>query len=213
MIAVIGNVQRATAEVIGMDVSTVLKVGTDGRIRKFAGNGQYAFSGDGGPAVDAAFVDARGLALGKSGEVYIADSGNHRVRMVNSEGIISTIAGNGIDTLDGDGGPAKAASFEYPWNVHVAPNGDLYVCDGNRLRMIYSSRTCFGLNVEDPNVCSGHGACVNNDQCTCNEGYTGDSCSEPICFNKPSTDPTVCSGHGTCSSVDKCTYAPDTASV
>ncbi len=132
------------------EISTVLKVGTDGRVRKFAGNGQSGFSGDGGPAVDASVNYARGIALGKSGEVYIADSGNYRIRMVNSKGIISTIAGTDKGEYAGDDGPAIDASFLYPWNVHVAPNGDLYVCDGLRLRVIYSSEqpnSASGLNV------------------------------------------------------------------
>ncbi len=129
------------------DITTVLKVGTDGRIRKFAGNGQKGFSGDGGPAVGASLNSANGIALGKSGEVYIADSGNLRIRMVNSKGIISTIAGTDKREYAGDDGPAKDASFLYPYNVHVAPNGDLYVCDENRLRVIYSS--------EQPNSASG----------------------------------------------------------
>ncbi len=121
------------------EISTVLKVGTDGRIRKFAGNGQRGNSGDGGPAVGASLDSANGIALGKSGEVYIADTGNRRIRMVNPEGIISTIAGTDKGEYAGDDGPAIDASFLYPWNVHVAPNGDLYVTDDLRVRVIYSS--------------------------------------------------------------------------
>ena len=141
----------------GATTHSVMKIDTDGRIRHFAGNLKEEFSGDGGSAVNAGFKAEIRIAVGKEGEVYIADSKNYRVRMVSPEGAISTIAGDGSATHAGDEGPATAASFSLPTSVSVAPNGDLYVSDKTRVRMIYSSRSCFGVNVEDPTVCSGHG--------------------------------------------------------
>ncbi len=109
----------------------VLKIGTDGRLRKIAGNGVVSFSGDGGPAVDASLGDYISIALGKDGEMYIADTYNYRIKMINST-IISTIAGNGQYGQAGDGGPAIEASFTVPYCVNVAPNGDIYVGDDTR---------------------------------------------------------------------------------
>ncbi len=185
----------------------VLKIGIDGNIQKVAGNGVNGFSGDGGPAVNASFGGEIRIAVGKDGEVYISDKDNYRIRMINSAGIISTIAGDGQERYAGNGGPAKKASFIFLACVNVAPNGDLYVCDDTRVRLIYaSSISCFGLSSEDPNVCSGHGNCSSTDACICDEDYTGKNCSEFVgkCFGIQVTDPTVCSGHGSCTDIDQC---------
>ncbi len=93
-----------------MGANFVLKIGIDDHIRKVAGNGAFAFSGDGGYAVDASFRGDISVALGKDGEVYIADTTNYRIRMINSAGIISTIAGDGKSRYSGDGGPATSLS-------------------------------------------------------------------------------------------------------
>ncbi len=158
----------------------MLTIGVDGRIGRFAGNGAYDFSGDDGPATDAAFRAVYGIALGRGGEVlYIADTENYRIRMVNiTSGIISTIAGNGKDEDAGDGGPALDASLYYPLTLGVARNGDLYVGDELRVRMIYTSVSCFRLRADEPGVCSGNGVCSGEDKCTCNEDYTGAKCSD-----------------------------------
>ncbi len=187
----------------------VLKIGINDRLRKIAGNGAVAFSGDGGPAVDASLGDYISIALGKDGEVYIADTSNYRIRMINSAGIISTIAGDGQERYAGDDGPAIETSFSYPFGLSVASNGDLYVSDDTRVRMIYSSRGCFGLTAEDPNVCSGHGSCTDVDQCKCNEGWMGIDCSITHCFRFTSNLPDrVCSGKGTCVKPDECHCNP-----
>ena len=184
----------------------VLKIGIDGHIEKVAGNGVSGFSGDGSNAVDASFGEYISIAMGKDGEVYIADTINYRIRMINSTGIISTIAGDGQKRYAGDGGPAIEASFTSLDCVNVAPNGDLYVCDKTRVRLIYSSRrACFGLTAEDPTVCSGHGSCTDVDQCKCDEGWMGIDCSITHCFGFTSNLPDrVCSGRGTCVQHNKC---------
>ncbi len=190
--------------------SFVLKIGTYGRIRKIAGNGASGISGDGGPAVDASLGnDYICVAIGKDGDVYIADTANYRIRMINSSGIISTIAGDG--QYAGEGGPARETSFKFPFGfaLSVASNGDLYVSDENRLRMIYSSRSCFGLNVEDTSVCSGHGKCSKSDVCTCDKGWVGINCSITHCFGFTSNLPdVVCSGRGKCVKPDECHCNP-----
>src|SRR5262249_7523888 len=78
------------------------------------------FSGDGGPAVKAHLLLPDGVAVDGKGDLFIADSGNNRIRKVNlCNGLISTIAGNGSKTYSGDGGPATAAGFELPFDVAV----------------------------------------------------------------------------------------------
>ena len=91
-----------------------------------AGNGTQGFSGDGGPATSAEFYFPAGLAIDNSGNLFIADSGNERIRMV-SRGVITTVAGNGTPGFAADGGSATSAQLEYPTSVAVDAKGDLYV--------------------------------------------------------------------------------------
>jgi uncharacterized protein (TIGR03437 family) len=106
---------------------TVHKV-SNGLITIVAGNGTQGFSGDGGPATDAQFYFPEGLAVDASGNLYIADPGNHRIRKV-SNGVITTIAGIGSEAGRGDGGPATSAQLVYPSGVAVDVAGNLYISD------------------------------------------------------------------------------------
>jgi hypothetical protein len=117
----------------------IRKVNPAGIVTTIAGNGIYAFSGDGGPATDASFSHAlSGLAVDSAGNVYIADARNYRIRKVNPAGIITTVAGNGIEAYAGDGGPAIAASFRTPDFLAFNSEGNMYVSDrnDNRIRLI-----------------------------------------------------------------------------
>jgi RHS repeat-associated protein len=97
------------------------------------------YSGDGGPAADAGLSDPTGLAVADDGSVYIADSGNHRIRRVSPDGIISTVAGTGTAGFGGDGGSATQAMLDTPWGVAVAPDGSIYIGDDNhRIRRVDS---------------------------------------------------------------------------
>ena len=110
-----------------------------GTISTFAGNGQNASTGDGGPALQASLAVPAGLAVDANGTVYVVDNGTHTVRRIDVSGTITTIAGNGRRGFSGDGGPATAASFNSPQlGVVVGPNGDLFVADtsNNRIRVI-----------------------------------------------------------------------------
>jgi uncharacterized protein (TIGR03437 family) len=109
---------------------------SSGIITTIAGNGTKGFSGDGGPATSAelALAQAPGLAVDSAGNVYIADTGNNRVRMV-SNGIITTVAGNGTCCFSGDGGPATAAQLDGPEGVAVDSAGNLYIADTFNLRI------------------------------------------------------------------------------
>ena len=107
----------------------VRKVSPDGTISTIAGTGIAGFSGDGGQAAMAQLNGPDGLALDASGDLYIADVYNNRVRMVTPDGIINTLAGSGATGLSGDGGPATSAQLHYPWSVAVDQEGNVYVAD------------------------------------------------------------------------------------
>lgn len=100
-----------------------------GTVTVIAGNGGDGFSGDGGPAVDATLWDPFGLAVDAGGNIYIADTFNNRVRIVSPGGTITTIAGNGLDSYFGDGGPAIDAGLYFPHGVAVDTHGNVYVAD------------------------------------------------------------------------------------
>src|SRR5947208_5500734 len=91
------------------NVSCIRKVSTAGIISTVAGNGMEGFSGDGGPATSAQINQSPGVAVDNAGNIYIADTGNNRIRKVNPAGIISTVAGTGNAGYSGDGGPATSA--------------------------------------------------------------------------------------------------------
>jgi DNA-binding CsgD family transcriptional regulator/sugar lactone lactonase YvrE len=99
-------------------------------------SGAYAYGGDGGPAVRAKLSLPRAVVIGGDGRIYIADTGNNRVRLVTPEGVISTVAGTGLEGFRGDGGRAAEAEFSGPAGLAVASSGDLYVADSanNRIR-------------------------------------------------------------------------------
>ncbi len=119
----------------------IRRVGLDGIITTVAGNGNFGGLGDGGPAIQASFGNPKGLALGTDGSLYIAatanSGGNNAIRRVGTDGIITTVAGNGILGFSGDGGPATQASLRVD-NIAIAADGSLYVSDSlhNRIRHI-----------------------------------------------------------------------------
>jgi hypothetical protein len=99
-----------------------------GVITTLVGNGTYGLSGDNGPAASAELNYPIGVALDTAGNIYIADSHNNLVRKV-SNGIITTVAGNGTQGFSGDGGPATSAEFNNPTEVAVDAAGNLYIAD------------------------------------------------------------------------------------
>jgi len=114
----------------------VRKVSTTGVISNFAGTGTAGFSGDDGPATIAALNTPAWVAADGSGNVYIADNGNHRIRRVDSNGVIRTIAGNGIAIYSGDGGAATSASLYSPNGICVDDSGNIYESEVGRIRKI-----------------------------------------------------------------------------
>src|SRR5438034_9878522 len=113
----------------------VYRVAADGVLSLIAGTGTSGFSGDGGPAVSARLSYPGNLVVDGGGNLYIADWGNDRIRKVNTEGIISTIAGNGKEGFEGDGGPATSASLNKPRGVAVDPAGNVYIADAGNFRI------------------------------------------------------------------------------
>ena len=102
-------------------------------IATVAGNGNFSYSGDGGPATQAALTKVHCIALGPDGSLYIADFDNHRIRRVSRDGIITTVAGNGSGGYSGDGGPATEASLLWPLGMTIGPDESLHiVAEGNR---------------------------------------------------------------------------------
>jgi hypothetical protein len=111
-----------------------------GKISTFAGTGTASNTGDGGLATAATLNAPQGVAVDNAGNVYIADTGNSRIRVVNaSTGLITPFAGTGTASTTGDGGQATAATMNMPRGMCFDPWGALYVADGtaNRVRVIY----------------------------------------------------------------------------
>ncbi|MDE0292950.1 MAG: hypothetical protein OXI93_02045 [Bryobacterales bacterium] len=119
----------------------VRKVDAGGTITTLAGTGAIGFSGDGGPAAAAQLAFPRGVALDSDDNLFIADSVHHRIRKVDSSGVITTIAGTGVEGFSGDGGQAVNAQLHSPWGVAVDGAGNLYIADRNnhRIRKVDSS--------------------------------------------------------------------------
>ena len=108
----------------------VRKVGPDGIIHTIAGTGDYGYSGDGGPAVEAQLYQPIALVLGPDGGLYVADSRNNRVRRITPEGTIETVAGNGQFGRGGDAGSAVDAQVGRPVGLAVARDGTLFIASG-----------------------------------------------------------------------------------
>jgi hypothetical protein len=100
---------------------------------------QGGFGGDGGPATNATLNHAATMALDAEGNLYIADTINHRIRKVDaSTGLIHTIAGTGLNGFSGDGGPANAGEISFPVGIALDKAGRVYFADenNNRIRML-----------------------------------------------------------------------------
>jgi hypothetical protein len=107
----------------------IRRVDAAGLITTFAGNGEAAYTGDGGQAADAQLNRPFDLAYSPAGNLYVADSGNQVIRRIRSDGIIETVAGNGTMGFSGDEGPALEARMNRPSGVTFAPDGSLWICD------------------------------------------------------------------------------------
>lgn len=121
--------------------NVIRKVNTSGIITTIAGNGYPSYSGDGGQATAAELNSPGGIVLDATGNIYVVDSWNNRIRKINTSGIITTVAGNGIAGYSGDGGQATAAEIDTAVGVAIDTYGNLYIGDykNNCIRKITAS--------------------------------------------------------------------------
>lgn len=111
------------------DLNRIRLIDTSGIITTIAGTGATGFSGDGGPASAATFNAVGGIALDDTGNLYILDVANFRVRKINRAGIITTIAGTGVSAYAGDGGPALSAQLKHPFHITTDLLNNLYISE------------------------------------------------------------------------------------
>lgn len=104
-------------------------VAATGTIATIAGTGIRGYAGDGGAAINATLNRPTALAFDASGNLYLADTDNHRIRRIAPSGIISTVAGTGVEGFSGDGGPATAAAIDSPNGLALDSAGNLYIAD------------------------------------------------------------------------------------
>ena len=125
------------------DHNIISRVDTLGNMTRFAGTGESGFSGDKGKATEAQLKTPAGLTFDKKGNLYIADRNNHRIRKVDTRGIITTVAGNGTAGFSGDGGKATQAQLNLPSGVAVDDKGNIYISDrsNNRVRVVDNKGT------------------------------------------------------------------------
>ncbi|MDG2306622.1 MAG: hypothetical protein P8R42_18615 [Candidatus Binatia bacterium] len=135
-------------------LSPVAASAFQGEITTYAGAGSGGETGDGGPATVAKIQGPGGQAMDAAGNLFFADTDNHRVRRVDaSTGVITTVAGNGSQGFSGDGGAATAARLRFPHGVAVATNGDFYIADSDnhRIRLVTAATGVITTTAGDGN--------------------------------------------------------------
>lgn len=155
---------KGTFYIADAGANLVRKISSNGTITTIAGTGLGGYNGDGIPATQAQLYGPFALALDSAGNLYVSDTLNERIRMINPQGIISTIAGNGTLGYNGENIPANTAELGTPRGIAFDKNGNLYVAeaDNHRLREISNGiiKTIAGINgvtLEPPDTDSGDG--------------------------------------------------------
>jgi hypothetical protein len=198
----IGVAVSSTGEVYIADSGNnrIRVVSTNGTITTVAGNGNLGSSGDGGPATSAELNGPYGVAVSSTGEVYIADTFNNRIRVVYTNGIINTFAGNGTAGYYGDGGPATSAELNHPTGVAVSSTGEVYIADTNNGRIRVAST--------GPSQQCSYNGFIFYQKCICISGYSGSLCDRGSCYGISQTNTSVCSGQGVCLPPNNCYCNP-----
>jgi sugar lactone lactonase YvrE len=119
--------------------SEVRKRNTDDTWIRIAGTGRAGYSGDGGPSTNAQLNYPRAVTIDAQGNFYIADTYNHRIRKVDTAGIITTVAGDGTRGYSGDDGPAIQAQITYPNDIVIDARGNLFIAEGHYIRKVDTS--------------------------------------------------------------------------
>lgn len=130
-----------------VDNQRIRKIAGDGIITTYAGNGTGTYNGDGIPATAASLNEPMWVATDAAGNVYIADAWNQRIRKIDNTGIISTIAGSGVQALGADNIPATDAAFCNPYAIHITPGGTMLIADNcnHRIRKTFP----FGVGIAE----------------------------------------------------------------
>jgi hypothetical protein len=146
-------------------------------ITTVAGNGATNYSGDNGPATNASLQDPFGVAVDGAGNIFFADTGNNRVRKIDSTGAITTVAGNGHVGSSGDGGPAANAALNQPQGVAVDVFGNLFITDlgNNRVRRVSPDGVITTVAGNGANSFSGDGGQATNASLSFPYGVGADS--------------------------------------
>ena len=126
-----GNIYIADA-----DNYRIRKIAPNGVITTLAGTGDYGYSGDGGVATSANLGLPTGLAIDSNGNLYYSDFGQHVIRKIATNGVISTVAGTGTAGNDGDGGAATSAKLDYPWGLSIDASNNLFVGGSHSIRKV-----------------------------------------------------------------------------
>jgi len=167
--------------------STIREI-SNGTITTVAGNGTQGYGGDGGPATHAELYTPWGVAVDSSRNIYIADTYNDRIRKV-SNGVITTVAGAGVEGYNGDGGPATSALLSQPEGVAVDSSGNLYIADsGNgRVRKV-SGGVIATIAGPGTNQCAGPTSVAPSGMALDLQGdvYVSDVNSHRVCMMVPS---------------------------
>jgi len=130
----------------------IRKVTPNGIISTVAGNGSAGYSGDGGPAINASLYSPCCVALDSAGSLYVADSGNYRVRKVTPDGAIATIAGTGAQGDSGDNGPATSAMLTDPVGIAVDASGNVIFGDWFRVRALVPVNSSCTYSVDQTTI-------------------------------------------------------------
>ncbi len=167
---------------------------TTGKIMTVTGvGGSVGYTGDGGSPTNALLTRPTGIAVRASGYYYIADFGNHLIRVVQPTHTCDRISNKNSTVCSGNG-------------LCVAT--DTCQCHNGYGGVFCSLNNCFGVLSNESSVCSGHGACMAQSKCDCKSGFGGNDCSLNICFGVLSNETTTCSSHGNCAAPNTCDCKP-----
>ena len=150
--------------------NAVFEIDSTGLLTRIAGNSRVGATGDGGSALNAQLNRPGGIAIDKGENVFIADSGNRRVRRVSADGIVSTVAGTGVRGHSGDGGAASSAQLFFPTDVAVDGLGNLYIADDFRIRLVSTAGVISTIAGNGSTGYSGDGGPAVNAQLNANAG-------------------------------------------